>query len=327
MSEKTASVKGRSTAQMFDAGQLRWMPFPGGKEQSAARRPLPVREMMAVFDSLPPGVGKTALRRTAQAVLAAAAEKRAAIWAVDGSMPRASLVPVLLDLIERDLVTCVCLDGDAARADVEVALFGQTAVPPQAGDACLWEEIGKLWASAAERARARRLGLGRALGELIEQQHARFRDDSILAACERKGIAATVHYVPGTLGLELHPLLSANDFGDAALLDFRTFVQATVGLEGGVWLHGADFMPLGRLLCKALALLQHISLACQRMTCVFLGLEPRRAANEELRTALAVERFPNRKIYHLPGSPEFVLPLLRGAVLREAGVADVYRDL
>lgn len=313
--------------RVFDGAGLRWSPFPVLREGSTVRHAFPAREAVAFVDALPSVAGKSALRRAVQAMIAASSERRAVIWAIDAGVLRAGMAPLVLDFVERGLITCLCLDGDAARFDVEQAMFGQGLSPWQEHAAGFWEETGALWAEAVHRGRARRLGVGRALGCTLTARQIRFQSESVLAACAEADVPVTVHCAPGSLGVEMHPDFSGADFGEAAMIDFRAAMQAGLGLNNGAWVHAASSPQLGGLLCRALAIMQNLDMPPDQLTCALAGPETCQAVSEELRHALASDRFPGRRVVRLPGAYEFVLPILRGMVLRESGLADVYRDL
>ena len=86
-------------------------------------------------------------------------------------------------------------------------------------------------------------------------------------------------------------------------------------------------MPLGRLLCRAHAVMNNLGMAPDAMACTFLGLEPRRAYNQELRFVLPEGVRPTERIEFLPGALDVVLPLLRGVVFGQGCRPDLFRDL
>jgi hypothetical protein len=265
-------------------------------------------------------------------------EGRAIIWAVGVNALQAGVAPILVDFVKGGLVSCLCLDGDAARYDVENALFGKGLKPWQQNgvEAGLWEETAAVWVEAMRRGRGRRIGMGWALGDVLLGLESRFIRESLLAACVQKRVPASVHLTGGCLGLELHPQFSGGDLGEAGLVDFRAFAQAALTLDGGVWLQAADFMPLGRLLCRAVAMLENTGSGSDRITGVFLGPEPRSTITGEVHGLFSGKDRSDRHLELLPGSLDLVLPLIRAAVApgctpTPTGTAtptrDLYRDL
>jgi hypothetical protein len=213
---------------------------------------------------------------------------------------------------------------------VENGLFGQGLRPWQQNgvEAGLWEETGSVWVEALRRGRGRRIGIGWALGDVLLGRRPRFVRESLLAACVLRQVPATVHVASGCLGVELHPEFSGGDLGEAGLIDFRAFLQAALKLDGGVWLQAADFMPLGRLLCRAIALLDNLGMASDRITAVFLGHEPRRVLTEEVRALFGGSENGSRQVELLPGAFDLLLSLVRTAVVPSGAPArDMYRDL
>ena len=314
---------------LFDRMTLRWGSFPCAREEGPSVPREVSAEASSFVRALPSGPARGVLERTADALRSAHDAGRAVVLAVGANVYQAGAAPFLLEFIERGLVTCLCFDGDAARYDVENGLFGYTLGPMQQHgvEAGLWEETGVLWAEALRRGRGRRLGIGRALGDLLNERSSRFAAESLIAACARKGIPGSVHFAMGSLGLELHPDISGADLGEAAMIDFRAFLQEAMKLDGGAWIHAAEFMPQGRLLCRAHAMMNNLGMAPETIACTFLGLEPRRAYNQELRFVLPEETRPGQIIEFLPGALDVVLPLLRVAVFGPGCRPDVFRDL
>jgi hypothetical protein len=332
MPSRTGKAEGHVSVSpnLFDRANLKWGPIPGGREGDPPKQPEAIEQASKFLRSLPRGIGRTSVDAVAHAMRTAVSEERPVFWALGLEALQAGVAPQVIDLMNRDMVSCVVLDGDAARYDVETGLFGQGLRAPQQNgvEAGLWDETGALWAEALRRGRGRRLGIGWALGDAIVQRKSRFADESILAACVTRGIPCTVHAAMGCLGLELHADFSGGDWGEAAHIDLRGFMQAAMKLGDGVWIQAAEFMPLGRLLCRALALMNNLGVAPDRLTCAILGIDPRHAVTEELRALFGGEGPRNgRRVELVPGALDLVIPLLRAAIFPTGALPDLYRDL
>ncbi len=330
--------------KLFDCAALNWSSFPGTQDRDWIEAPPLTEEARSYLDSLPAGPGRATVGRVVRLMQKAHGEGRAIVWAAGASALRAGAAPILVEFIKRGIVSCLCLDGDAARYDVENALFGQGLKPwQQNGSAAgLWEETGGVWIEALRRGRGRRIGIGWALGDVLLGQRSDFVTESLLVTCVERRVPASVHLAGGCLGLELHPEFSGGDLGEAGLIDFRAFCQVALKLDRGLWLQTADFMPLGRLLCRAIALLENLGMASENITGVFLGPEPRYAVTDEVRALFSERGSGSRQLELLPGSLDLILPLLRAAATNPGGASpaggtspagaaapprDQYRDL
>lgn len=313
----------------FDLGTFRWVPYPLVAKTASSSVMLPTTSVEGFIKSIPSVARRQALTNLARRMVFASVEKAAMIWTINGNMMRAGVGPMIMDLMDRNMVTGLCFDGDAARFDSEMGLFGRALSLDQHNEATagLWRELGVLWAEAAERGRERRFGFGFTLGELISRGQDRNAEKSLLAEAARRRIPATVHFSPGLVGPELYPEMSPADFGEACWIDFSLLMKMALSLNDGVWVQEGDFHPFGKLLCRLFALLKHMEAAPERMSCVFMGMHPERCAPKELQDALVLNQHPNRTVHLVPGPVEFSMPLLRAFLLKECGMAHKFRDL
>jgi hypothetical protein len=85
------------------------------------------------------------------------------------------------------------------------------------------------------------------------------RDYSLLAACAKKGIPATVHVAVGTDIVHQHPEADGAVIGEMTFRDFRllTSVVADLG-NGGVWLNVGSAVLLPEVFLKALSIAQNL---------------------------------------------------------------------
>jgi hypothetical protein len=315
--------------EVFDHETLTWRAFPAVRHSSGVQVCPAAEEARAFVGSLPGGPSRAVLDRIGQALQSARSGNRAVVWALGGEALEAGAAPLVIDLIEREEISCVCFDGDAARYDVENALFGVglKAWQQNGEGGGLWTDTAGVWAEALRRGRGRRLGIGWALGDVLLGRRAPFVRESVLAACVSRRIPATVHCPAGCLGVELHHEFSGADFGEAGMIDFRVFLEAASTLDSGFWLQSGGFVPFGRLLCRAIALMGNAGRPVEQLTAVFAGPEPHRAVTEEVRALFYGEDRRSRRLELLAGTPDIVFPLVRAA-LSPTGVArDMYRDL
>lgn len=235
-----------------------------------------------------------------------------------GHVVKTGCGPLLIDLVERGIVTSLHLAGSTAIHDYELALHGETsedvAAGLQEGEYGMTEETGAGFAAAAADGAARGIGLGRALGEAIEGGRFPHRRLSLLAAAVRADIPATVHVAVGTDIVHMHPAARGADIGEATFLDFRIACTVVAALSGGVWLNLGSAVVLPEVFLKAVTVARNTGHPVKNLVTgsfdMFRMYRP---------TTNVVNR-PPKKGYQVLGHHEILLPLFRAMVLR--AVAD-----
>jgi len=205
------------------------------------------------------------LDAVAQAVRAARAAGRPVIWMMGAHPVKLGLSPLVIDLMERGVLTHVTGNGAVAIHDLELALIGETSdnVPnalPQ-GRFGMAHETG-LYINAAMRAGMEQgLGLGECLGRLIlgepmpEAVAFAHPEASVLAAGARLGIPVTVHVGIGTDITDQHPSFDGAAKGATSGFDFGVFVASVARLtEGGVVLNVGSAVTGPEVLLKAISM-------------------------------------------------------------------------
>ncbi|MDY0375608.1 MAG: hypothetical protein RBQ72_07735, partial [Desulfobacterium sp.] len=140
---------------------------------------------------------------------------------------KVGLNPILIDLMERGLISMLSMNGAGIIHDLEVALTGKTSedVAAAIGDGGfgMAEETSVLLGRAIQEAAEQEKGLGRAVGDLINNEEMPFRAQSLTAAGARLGIPVTIHVAIGTDIIHMHPAFDPAACGAASHLDFRIF--------------------------------------------------------------------------------------------------------
>ncbi len=102
---------------------------------------------------------------------------------------KVGLAPILVDLLERGLVSAVATNGAGALHDFELAYAGVTSEDVEAqmaeGDFGMAEETGRVLNEGVAEGVRRGLGFGRALGERLLAMHPPHLGQSLFAACAR----------------------------------------------------------------------------------------------------------------------------------------------
>ncbi len=244
------------------------MPFPTFDRSRLRIQPLAQREhdldlsVVKPLDAPLPAFAHPALPVLGRRLVEARRAERARILLMGAHVLRAGVARYLIDLLERGLLSHVAMNGAGPIHDWEFALIGATTESVaryiQTGEFGLWEETGRM--NDIIRAGARDgLGLGEALGRAILDGPFPYKDLSVLAACARLGVPATVHVGIGYDILHEHPNCDGAAVGKTSYTDFLVFAQGVTRLEGGVVLNFGSAVMGPEVYLKALAMTRNVA--------------------------------------------------------------------
>ena len=206
--------------------------------------------------------GDEALPVLAERIRRARERGSAVILMLGAHVIRKGANPLLIDLMRREYVTHIALNGAGAIHDYEFALIGQTcesvARYVRSGEFGLWNETGGI-NSAAEAGHRDGIGLGEAIGRAIAEGRFPHRDSSLLAEGFRLGVPVTVHVAIGQDIVHEHPNFDGADTGATSYTDFLVLAQSICGLEGGVMLNIGTAVMGPEVYLKALTMARNLA--------------------------------------------------------------------
>jgi hypothetical protein len=229
-----------------------------------ARVPGSDRSFHAFVDSLPHVLAADHLRTVAAAIASAARRHRGVVLLIGGHVIKVGLGPLLAEWVREGIVTHVALNGAAAIHDFELAAFGTTSEPVEAGLADgtfgMAEETGTEMNGAIRQAHARGQGLGEGLAAAVAGRDALpGAEVSLLLACQRHSVPVTVHVAIGADIIHQHPSADGAALGDTGHRDFRRLAGALPDLDdGGVVLNLGSAVVLPEVFLKALAIARNL---------------------------------------------------------------------
>ncbi|MFO8014942.1 MAG: hypothetical protein R6X20_16765 [Phycisphaerae bacterium] len=265
--------------------------------------------------SLPTTPVTDGLRALAAAVADAVRADAPVVAAFGGHVVKCGLGPILIDLMERGIVTAVATHGAGAIHDVELAFHGETSEDPaqtmRDGRFGMVHETPGYLNDAARLGRHR--GLGQAVGDLMNEDPQEFphADRSVLAAAARLGCTATVHVAIGTDTVHMHPEAAGADIGEATLIDFRKLCAVVADMARGVWLNLGSAVVLPEVFMKAYTVAANLGASLDGMTTANLD------QIQHYRPRQNVLCRPTERGVALTGHHEIMVPLLRHLVLTE----------
>lgn len=281
-----------------------------------ARPVEPGASFTAFVASLPGQLAARDFRQLVDRLAAARRRNRPVILGMGAHVIKVGLSPVVIDLMERNLVTGIALNGAGIVHDTELAMVGRTS-----------EEVGEVLGTGAFGAAretgafinqainsAVTIGLGEAIGLAILEKKLPHQNASILAAAARLGIPATVHVAVGTDIVHIHPQASGEKTGRATYHDFQLFCAMVAELEGGAYCNIGSAVLLPEIFLKALTVVRNLGHQVNDFTTAnFDFIRHYRPLTNVVNRPTAV----GGKGFSFTGHHEIMVPLL-AAALKEA---------
>jgi len=244
--------------------------------------------------------------------------RRPIIVGMGAHVIKVGLNPILIDLMERGIISGMALNGAGIVHDTEIAMAGRTSEDVDlvlgAGAFGAAKETGEFINKAINRGMELKQGIGEALGEALLAANFPFTNMSLLASARRLKVPVTVHVAMGTDIVHIHPSANGAAIGAGSHLDFRLFCAMIADLEGGAYLNLGSAVLLPEVFLKALTVVRNLGHDVQRFT----------TANFDfIRHYRPLTNVVNRpttgggKGYSITGHHELMIPLLAAALLDE----------
>ena len=245
------------------------MPYPSVDLTKVKTYPLVKRENRVALEDLifpsSPFVqfGEPELLEVSARIVEARKNGKPLIVMFGGHVIKRGLAPLVIDLLNRGVITHLASNGAATIHDFEIALQGHTSEDVvkslEDGSFGMAEETGLLMNLAIQRGANDGMGIGEALGRLIVED-ARFiyRENSVLSTAYKLGIPYTVHVAIGTDIIHQHPKADFAAIGWASGQDFKIFTRAVCALEGGVFCNFGSSVIGPEVFLKALSIARNL---------------------------------------------------------------------
>lgn len=170
--------------------------------------------------------------------------------------------PLIIDLMKRGIINHVGMNGAGPIHDFELALIGATTESVaryiSEGQFGLWKETGRL-NDVMVAGQRDQIGLGEAIGRMIEEEKLPYRETSILANGYKLHVPVTVHVGIGQDIIHEHPNLNGAALGDTSYRDFLIFTETISHLEGGVHLNFGTAVMGPEVYLKALSMARNVA--------------------------------------------------------------------
>lgn len=268
------------------------------------------------LDTLPNILAANNLRAVISAIAEARTNNKIVLFGMGAHVIKVGLNPIVIDLMERGVISAAAMNGAGIIHDLEVALEGNTSEDVNEsiddGSFGMTRETCDLIGSAITQAGQNNMGLGESVGRLILENNLKFKEKSILAAASRLEIPVTVHIAIGTDIIHMHPGFDPKSAGEASHRDFRTFASIVSSLEGGVYMNVGSAVLLPEVFLKAITLVRNMGHDVKNFTTVNMDFI------QHYRPMTNVVNRPTQKGgkgYNLVGHHEIMLPLIAAGVI------------
>lgn len=283
---------------------------------------LPGASFSEWFSSLPSFLGVSNLKKTVNAIISARNANRPVIFAFGGHVIKTGCSPLIIDLIERGIITAIATNGSGAIHDLELAETGQTSEDVSEsikdGTFGMVSETCEQMNEAVNR--GSELGLGRALGELILERNSPYFHMSLFAAAAKAKIPATIHVAIGTDTVHMHPKLNGASLGLSTLVDFRLICSTVTQLggsdenqSGGVWLNVGSAVILPEIFLKAVSIARNLGYTLNGMYTVNFDMIQHYRTNQNVIIRPVSPGFG----WSITGHHEILLPMLRQGIVEQ----------
>lgn len=215
------------------------------------------------WNGLPDILAAKDLRELVARMKTARSRERAIVWGLGAHVIKVGLSPLVVELLDAGYVSGLALNGAGIIHDFELAMVGQTSeeVADGLGEGKfgMAEETGALLNEATRAGASNGIGLGEAVGALLDETNPPYKETSLLWNAYRLAVPVTVHVAVGTDIIHMHRQASGAAIGQTSLHDFKLFAGVVRGLnDGGVYLNVGSAVLLPEVFLKAVSVVRNL---------------------------------------------------------------------
>ncbi len=284
-----------------------------------AQPPVKGRSFASFYSSLPNILKAKDIRDIAGAIVRARRLKKSAIFMAGAHVIKCGLNPVLIELIKKKIITCICLNGAGIIHDFEIAFQGRTSEDVgenlKSGKFGMGRETAEFLNGAIKEGALEGLGIGSSVAAKLAGSKLPYKNSSLLYNAYRNKIPVCVFVAIATDIIHQHPSFDAGATGEGSLRDFHLLVENISGLNnGGVVLNFGSAVILPEVFIKALNLARNLGAKVKDFTAANFDMiyHYRPAQNVVLRPVMS-----GGKGYYIIGHHEIMLPFLAQAIIEQ----------
>ncbi|MFH0877413.1 MAG: hypothetical protein V1863_04230 [Candidatus Omnitrophota bacterium] len=289
-------------------------------DRSLLAKPPKTRASFAGFlDSLPNVLKAKDLKEIVRRIITARKKGKPVIALLGAHVVKCGLSPIVIDLVQKNIVTVVALNGAGIIHDFEMAFCGQTSEDVdralQDGSFGMARETPEFIHAALREGIVDGKGFGESVAAKMAQSRLPYRDLSIACACFKKRIPFTVHVAIGTDIIHQHASCDGATTGEATLKDFRILTEEVAKLnDGGVCLNIGSAVILPEVFLKALSVARNLTGRVKNFTTVNMDMSVHYRPHQNIVRRPVAD---GGRGYCMVGHHEIMLPLLAHAIAAE----------
>ncbi|MCD6430806.1 MAG: hypothetical protein J7L57_06275 [Deltaproteobacteria bacterium] len=283
-----------------------------------ARKLTGEESVAGLLDKLPGFLAADDLKNIINAIISAHRQQRPILLGMGAHVIKVGLTPLILQLVEKGVLSGVALNGAGIIHDFELAYAGHTSEDVAdgitGGNFGMAQETGELLNRAILQGDREGLGLGSAVGRMIWEEKLPHREMSLLGQCYRMQIPVTVHVAIGTDIIHMHAAADGAAIGRTSFKDFDRFCALVAQLEDGVYINLGSAVVLPEVFLKAISLVRNLGHQVDNLTTVNMDF------NRHYRSFENVVKRPtlgSGQGYQLIGHHEIMFPLLVAGILAQ----------
>ncbi len=225
------------------------------------------------YNNLPNLLAAKDFKYLVEAIIYAYQNERSIILMMGAHPIKCGLNNIIVDLINREFITCISLNGAGLIHDFEIALIGKTSEDVAEnikdgsfGMAC---ETLDIINCAIKEGVNRGFRLGESMGSWMDKnkQDFPYKDMSILYNTYIKKTPCLVHVAIGTDIIHQSPHCDGACLGKGSLEDFRKLIENIVNLnDGGVVLNIGSAVIMPEVFIKALNIARNLGKRVENFT-------------------------------------------------------------
>lgn len=272
----------------------------------------------AFLRKLPDAFAVNDFRSVVRAIASARSEERPVVLGMGAHPIKLGLSPVIIELLQKRIITALAMNGACIIHDFEIALAGRTS-EDVASELCtgtfgMSRDTGRGVNRAIRRGVGKGYGIGRAVGEYISSGRFPFREKSICCQAYHLDVPATVHVAIGTDIVHMHPDADGAAVGKGSMDDFRLLASVVADLEGGVYINLGSAVVLPEVFLKALNIARNLGNRVEKITTVNMDFLQHYRPRENV---LRRPTMDCGRSFALTGHHEIMFPMLAAAVIEE----------
>jgi hypothetical protein len=274
------------------------------------------RSFQDFIQALPGFLAVDDLKAVAGAIVAARENDRPVILGMGAHPIKVGLSSIIIDLIQKGVITALASNGASIIHDFEMSFMGQTS-EDVARELCtgtfgMGRETGQMVNRAIKEGAAKGIGIGRSMGQFIDVSDFPNKDRSIFREAFSIDIPATVHVAVGSDIIHMHPEADGAAIGEGSLRDFRLLSSVVADLEGGVFINLGSAVVLPEVFLKALTVARNLGSKVEEFTTVNMDFIQHYRPRENV---LKRPTMTKGRCYALTGHHEIMFPLLAAMII------------